>query len=51
MNEFDSNHGSQNSLLVSTVRSMLEPNEENRPDFNTLKSKMPPYDDVKTFLA
>lgn len=30
---------------------MLEPNEVNRPDFNTLKSKMPPYNDVKTFLA
>lgn len=30
---------------------MLDPNEENRPDFKTLKSKIPPYSEVQSYLT
>ena len=47
MNEFSRKYGNKNSLLVTTVQSMLEPNESTRPDFKSLQAKMPPYEDVK----
>lgn len=47
--EFQKNHG-QNTLLCSTVKTMVDPEEEKRPDFKTLKSKLPPFSEVQAFI-
>lgn len=49
--EFADKHQQANNLLVSTVHSMVEPNEADRPDFLEIQEQLPPYDDVKVFMA
>jgi hypothetical protein len=48
--EFAAKHQANNNLLVSTVHSMVEMNEKDRPDFIEIQDQLPPYQEVKMYL-
>ena len=50
INNFNNKFGHENTLLASTVSSMANPNEEERPDPRSLETSMPDYEQVKLFL-
>lgn len=41
----------ENPLLYSSVKRMVEIDETARPDFNSLKAAMPPYDKIRAHFA
>jgi len=49
LNEFEDRY-QDNPLLFTSLRKMLEMNEEERPDFINLKSALPEYDVIKDYL-
>ena len=49
LNEFEERY-QDNPLLFTSVRKMLEVNEDERPDFISLKSALPEYDVIKDYL-
>jgi len=49
LNEFEDRY-QDNPLLFTSLRKMLEINEEERPDFINLKSALPEYDVIKDYL-
>lgn len=49
LGNFEQKHG-ENVLLCSTLRLMLKLDPVQRPSFNQLLGKMPPYNDVVQFL-
>ena len=50
LQEFKNKYGNENTLLVSTVETMVHQEEATRPNFRDLESQLPPYDDVRQFL-
>lgn len=47
---FQARHGQDNTLLTSTVETMVHPDEAQRPNFRDLENQLPPYNEVQTFL-
>lgn len=50
LNEFNQRYKGQNTLLATTVNSMVNPDENQRPDFRSLETSMPSYSEVKEYL-
>ena len=50
LNDFRNKHGNDNTLLSSSLESMLATDEAERPNFKDLKANMPPYEEIKPFL-
>ena len=50
LNEFRNKHGVDNTLLASSLESMLANDEAERPNFRELKANLPPYEEIKPFL-
>ena len=50
IDNFNNKFGHENLLLVSTVSTMVNLNEEERPDPRGLETTMPNYNEVKSFL-
>jgi Protein kinase domain len=50
VDEFKRRHGNENTLLTTTVETMVHPDEAQRPNFRDLESKLPPYATVQQFL-
>ena len=49
---FEDRFGHQgNQLLITSILTMLEPEEKKRPHFILLEERMPAYDKVKTWIA
>jgi len=40
----------ENKLFVSTVRKMLSPSQEERPDFKEMVSRLPDYQMIKNYF-
>jgi hypothetical protein len=51
LQEFRNKHGNQNTLLCTTLESMMAPNEADRPNFSDIKANIPDYEGIKPFLA
>lgn len=50
IDEFKRKHGNENTLLTTTVETMVHPDEAQRPNFRDLENKLPPYNTVMQFL-
>ncbi len=50
VDEFKRRHGTENTLLTTTVETMVHPDEAQRPNFRDLENKLPPYATVQQFL-
>ena len=48
--DFKRRHSNENTLLTTTIETMLHPEEEQRPSFRDLENKLPPYETVQQFL-
>ena len=50
VDEFKRRHGAENTLLTTTIETMVHPDEAQRPNFRDLENKLPPYATVQQFL-